>query len=125
MAAARAAPSAPSSTVLPSARSYPSAIRLSWSSSDGWITRSMGLTRVPLASRSSAATCAEREPPGAMDASNAVSTSRPSGSSAGGAVSSIVVETRSGTSGVRTTKMTAVSMTATCTPAVRRSIRMG
>jgi hypothetical protein len=42
-----------------------------------------------------------------------------------GAVSSIVVETRSGTSGVRTTKMTAVSMTATCTPAVRRSIRMG
>ena len=41
-----------------------------------------------------------REPVGAMDASNAVSTSRPSGSRAGGAVSSIVVETRSGTSGV-------------------------
>ena len=108
-AAAFAAPSVSASTSVPSARSYPSAIRASWSSSDGWITRSTGLTCVPLASRSSAATCAAREPVGAIDASNAVSTRRPSGSNAGGAVISIVVERRSGTSGVRTTKITAVS----------------
>ena len=36
-AAAFAAPSVSASTSVPSARSYPSAIRASWSSSEGWM----------------------------------------------------------------------------------------
>ena len=53
------------------------------------------------------------------------STSSPSGSKAMGAVSSIVVDARSGTSGSRTRKITAESTTATWEPPLRRSIRIG